>query len=42
MSLSWNQLRITQRFIIVLCAFVLSVVAVAATGLWDCPRHATA
>ena len=34
MSLSWNQLRITQRFIIVLCAFVLSVVAVAATGLW--------
>ena len=34
MSLSWNQLRITQRFIVVLCAFVLSVVAVAATGLW--------
>ena len=34
MSLSWNQLRITQRFIVVLCAFVLSVVVVAATGLW--------
>ena len=34
MTFSWNQLRITQRFIVVLCAFVLSVVAVAATGLW--------
>lgn len=30
----WNNLRITQRFIFVLCTFVLSVAAVAGVGLW--------
>ena len=34
MTSVWNSLRITHRFIFVLAAFVLSIVAVAGIGVW--------
>ncbi len=34
MSSAWHRLRITQRFVFILCAFALSLLAVAGTGLW--------
>lgn len=35
MSTLWNQLRLTRRFIVVLCAFAVSLVVVASIGLWS-------
>ena len=34
MSSFWKNLQITQRFGVVLCAFVLSIAAIAGIGLW--------
>ncbi len=34
MSTLWQHLRITQRFVFILCAFALSVLAIGGTGLW--------